>query len=287
MPTTDIRPLSFGELLDRTFTYYRKHFWTFAGIMAIPQILGFLQATLTAFLVLPLRALTAAKPHPGSFKHLSSSLTLVGVTAIFVLLYLILSSLAYGAVTSEVSEVQLGRSLTILECYRRPLKRAGSLVILTVLFLLLVLVGAITIVLPILMCLWYAFAVPVLMEETASPRKALKRSRQLSKGNRGNIFAMAFLMGLMAWIAAAVAGFPLTMVALILALKKLAIPIWLQILTALFQRSAAALTTSLVPIGLALLYYDLRVKKEGYDLQVMMENLGPEKSPGQAFQASV
>jgi len=34
-----------------------------------------------------------------------------------------------------------------------------------------------------------------------------------------------------------------------------------------------------------LLYYDVRVKKEGYDLQVMMENLGPEKSPGQAFQA--
>jgi hypothetical protein len=24
MPTTDIRPLSFGELLDRTFTYYRR-----------------------------------------------------------------------------------------------------------------------------------------------------------------------------------------------------------------------------------------------------------------------
>jgi len=53
----------------------------------------------------------------------------------------------------------------------------------------------------------------------------------------------------------------------------------------LFQRTAGALTTSLAPIGLALLYYDVRVKKEGYDLQVMMENLGPEKSPGQAFQA--
>jgi len=285
MPTTDIRPLSFGELLDRTFTYYRKHLWTFAGIMAIPQLVGFLQATLTAFLVLPLRTSTVAKPNPGAFKDLSSSLTFISIAAMFVPLYLILGSLAYGAVTSEVSEIQLGRSLTIRECYRQPLKRTGSLVVLTVLFLLLLLVGAITIILPILMCLWYAFAVPVLVEEKASPRKALKRSRQLSKGNRGNIFAIAVLMGLIAWIAGTVAGVPFIIVMGTLAMKKLAIPIWLQIVTALFQRMAGALTTSLAPIGLALLYYDVRVKKEGYDLQVMMENLGPEKSPGQAFQA--
>ena len=290
MPTTDIRPLSFGELLDRTFTYYRKHFWTFAGIMAIPQLVIFLQSTLMAILPTLFQLSTVAKPNPGAFKDLSSSLTFsltfVGITAMFVFLYFILGSLAYGAVTSEVSEIQLGRSLTIRESYRLPLKRTGSLVVLTVLFLLLLLVGAITIILPILMCLWYAFAVPVLVEEKASPRNALKRSRQLSKGNRGNIFAIAALMGLIAWIAGTVAGFPFIIVMGTLAMKKLAIPIWLQILSSLCERGVGALTTSLAPIGLALLYYDVRVKKEGYDLQVMMENLGPEKSPGQAFQAT-
>jgi hypothetical protein len=35
----DLHPLSLGELLDRTFTYYRRHFWTLVGIMAIPQVL--------------------------------------------------------------------------------------------------------------------------------------------------------------------------------------------------------------------------------------------------------
>jgi hypothetical protein len=71
-----------------------------------------------------------------------------------------------------------------------------------------------------------------------------------------------------------------------LAVKKVAIPIWLQLLASIFQRGVAALTSSLTPIGLALLYYDVRVKKEGYDLQVMMENLGPEQPPGQTFQAT-
>ncbi|PYV11272.1 MAG: hypothetical protein DMG23_04795, partial [Acidobacteria bacterium] len=38
MATPDLRPLSFGELLDRTFSLYRRHFWVFVGIMAIPQL---------------------------------------------------------------------------------------------------------------------------------------------------------------------------------------------------------------------------------------------------------
>src|SRR5713226_10205336 len=39
MASADLRPLSLGELLDRTFTLYRNHFWLFVGIMAVPQLL--------------------------------------------------------------------------------------------------------------------------------------------------------------------------------------------------------------------------------------------------------
>ncbi|MGH9811917.1 MAG: hypothetical protein ACRD4T_02160, partial [Candidatus Acidiferrales bacterium] len=35
----DLRPLSLGELLDRTFSLYRNHFWLFVGITAIPYLL--------------------------------------------------------------------------------------------------------------------------------------------------------------------------------------------------------------------------------------------------------
>src|SRR5580658_4326837 len=37
METVELRPLSLGELLDRTFSLYRRHFWLFVGIMAIPS----------------------------------------------------------------------------------------------------------------------------------------------------------------------------------------------------------------------------------------------------------
>ena len=40
METAELRPLSLGELLDRTFSLYRNHFWVFVGIMAIPASFG-------------------------------------------------------------------------------------------------------------------------------------------------------------------------------------------------------------------------------------------------------
>ncbi|MGB7283639.1 MAG: hypothetical protein WBE13_15335 [Candidatus Acidiferrum sp.] len=39
MSTLDLRPLSVGELLDRTFSLYRRHFLLFIGISAIPELL--------------------------------------------------------------------------------------------------------------------------------------------------------------------------------------------------------------------------------------------------------
>lgn len=38
MANVDLRPMSLGEVLDRTFTLYREHFLLFAGIMALPYL---------------------------------------------------------------------------------------------------------------------------------------------------------------------------------------------------------------------------------------------------------
>ena len=37
--TTALRPMTLGELLDRTFFLYRGHFLVFAGIVALPQLI--------------------------------------------------------------------------------------------------------------------------------------------------------------------------------------------------------------------------------------------------------
>ena len=39
MDAMELRPLSTGEILDRTFTLYRQNFLLFLGISAIPHVL--------------------------------------------------------------------------------------------------------------------------------------------------------------------------------------------------------------------------------------------------------
>src|SRR5271163_2101998 len=39
MDAMELRPLSTGEILDRTFTLYRRNFLLFLGISAIPHVL--------------------------------------------------------------------------------------------------------------------------------------------------------------------------------------------------------------------------------------------------------
>ena len=42
MDKVELRPLSLGKLLARTFALYRNHFWQFVGIMAIPSLFSIL-----------------------------------------------------------------------------------------------------------------------------------------------------------------------------------------------------------------------------------------------------
>ena len=48
MAALDLRPLSLGELLDRTFFLYRRHFLLFVGIAAIPYSFFFVINLATA-----------------------------------------------------------------------------------------------------------------------------------------------------------------------------------------------------------------------------------------------
>src|SRR2546427_7992289 len=117
MTVTELRPLSLGELLDRTFSYYRSHFWVFVGIMAIPQV----------FLV-GVDLLRQALTRPGSMVGVNSQrseeqfLTLgVGVivgVVIVVVAYAFAYAAALGATTFALSRLHLGQSATIRGAYQ-------------------------------------------------------------------------------------------------------------------------------------------------------------------------
>jgi len=62
------------------------------------------------------------------------------------------------------------------------------------------------------------------------------------------------------------------------ALKAGSAPIWYLILSNLCSVIGSILAAPLQTIGLCLIYYDARVRKEGFDLQRMIDSLAPPVS---------
>ena len=304
MEVPELRPLSLGELLDRTFTYYRRHFWLFVGIMAIPQVL--LVAVNVISQALQGTAVRSAGPAAPVMPQLSVIVGFVVGAIVLLAAYFVLYTLALGATTFAVSEVHLGRATTARAAYRSLRGRVWRIVDLIVTVTIrMVLVLVLMMALPMLFALYpgaaggiamalvfglvmlilyvggaiyavrmllsYACAVPALLLENLKAKAAIKRSVALTRKNLGRVFLIGLLMTLIAWTAAALLQGPFFVAIFVFAARANAPPpIGLTIGMNIAGGVGQALTGPLLMIGLVLLYYDIRVRKEGFDLQLML-----------------
>ncbi len=84
MTALDLRPLSLGELLDRTFFLYRRHFLLFVGIAAIPYSIFFVVQLMTALLPIFARSAASGQAQPGRIAAVAAGGGLLRFVAIFV-----------------------------------------------------------------------------------------------------------------------------------------------------------------------------------------------------------
>jgi hypothetical protein len=132
------------------------------------------------------------------------------------------------------------------------------------------------------MSLRYSLAVPACVVEDLPTGKAIKRSIELSKGSWGRIFVLGLLVGMIRLLLGMLFGFPI----IILAVKHPGQPMamhWL-VLEQLGIFLSNALIGPIYAIGLTLFYYDQRIRKEGFDIEWMMQaaGLAPAATPGLA-----
>ncbi len=107
-----MRPLSTGELLDRTFAIYRSRFWLFAGIAAAS---GAVQLLANAFNLLEQHMLVNRYGF-----HAGAIGTSIG-TSIGVLLFFLAVSVTQAATVYALSEVYLGRDATVGDSLRETI----------------------------------------------------------------------------------------------------------------------------------------------------------------------
>jgi hypothetical protein len=301
----DLRPLTLGELLDRSFSIYRRHFWLFVGIMAIPSILMLMMSLIVQFLQ-PENPALAGPPSEDAdpMMLLPFIIGVVLVVVVGMIVYWITYAIATGAATVAVAQLYRGQTITIQGAYA-PV-RGEAFAIAFLLFLIALRIGGVMFVTaaliglfaagasaltPLLsaaaivfgllvlfvvfvwMMLRYSIAVPALVLEGATATESLERSIDLTKGHIGRVFVVVLFCAIIAYAAMFMFNGPF-IVAAALAGPDTTTAYWLNLTGVVFGSVANALTGSLVIISLAVLYYDLRVRKEGLDLQLMISDLG-------------
>ena len=277
MTALDLRPLSLGELLDRTFFLYRRHFLLFVGIAAIPYSCFFIIKLATDLAPFFIRAVAA-----GSMQSTGFAVTSVGVV-LFKFVAFLVGSLAFlfsvGATVFAVSEIYMGHQISIRESLRRV--RGKTWIIFGVLFLsgLIVVAGFIALIIPgiYLMCR-ICVATPAALLEDIGASDSIRRSFDLTRNFAGRAFMIYMLYFAMVWGVVAVFQFPFMLLMAANATQPQLVILW----TVLMQVGNFVGSTLVAPvstIGFALFYYDLRVRKEAFDLQMMMQAIGDDPMP--------
>jgi hypothetical protein len=254
----ELRPLSIGDILDRTFVLYRRYFPLFLGITAIPQVL-LLAWNLARTLAVSAPALTVA------FGAGNLALTFVGL-----ILTLIAYLFAQGGSVLAVSELYLGRPTSIGTSLKRVWNDFGPLFGVIMLNGLVVGFGYLLLLIPgIYLTCRLLVCVPAALIENRGPRESLGRAFDLTRDNAGRAFVVVLLSVVLTYAATALFVIPFTIATLTAAHD----PNKLRLYAALTQISttvAGILVTPVALIATSIFYYDLRVRKEGFDLEFMM-----------------
>ena len=272
-----LRPLSTGQLLDRAFRLYRQHFLVFLGIVAIVQVpISIAQVALNAQMLG-----VAGGETFGTIGVISTVVIFIGS--------ILVASLATGALTGAVADSYLGTPVSILGSYRRlgrkwlsilgALLLAGLIGMLLLLWLLVPIVGWRS---GIGILAFFEFVViqlipPIIVLERHTGGAAVRRGWDLSRKRFWPVVGFMLVLALLSTIL--VNGPTL----LVVWLLRLMIPDAVGNTQGIFAVTALLPTAISAFFGLVfqplrltaitLLYFDLRVRFEGFDLALLANSL--------------
>jgi hypothetical protein len=281
MPNIDLRPLSLGEILDRTFTLYRRNFVLFLGITALPHLLTLAMNLAQAAVAKP--PVSPIAQTAGRLPNASNGLMAFGIVGLMIglIIYLVTYLLAQGGTVFAVSELYLGRTTTIGASLGRMRGHIANLFGVTMLTGLAMMGGFILLIIPgiYIACRLFA-AVPAALLEDLGARSSLERSWKLTKDFAGRSFVIYVLYVILLYAAIFLFMVPFTVVAVASTKDPTMYRVWfafMQVGTFI----AGTLVGPVFTIAAAVFYFDLRVRKEAFDLQFMMNPSG-SLSPGTA-----
>lgn len=265
-----LRPLEIGDLLDETFRMYRRHFVLFAGISVILAIPS------AALFGLGFGSFFAALSGSGRAGDSSSFTLLFVALAVALFLGILLLPFTHTAVLYAACESAQGRPVTAGGIFSGVMRRYFPLLGYWFLFNQLTAELAVSLCLvPLVFWLWgfitWFVVTPAMFVENVGLGAAFGRSAHLVHGRWWRTFLIFFLL-LVVWLAAYIGLGAFVQLAQYL----LGIFVSQVVATAVATASGqlvVALVNPLMQIAIVLVYFDLRVRKEGLDLFLMASRL--------------
>ena len=300
-PGIDIQPMGIGDILDKSFRLLRQYFWLFFIIVLIPQGCLFL---------ITKGAQMLAGPNAAQSLGLAGGIGIGIGLLVAVPVFVILQFWAMGALIYAVSETYLGHTTSVKESFgamRRLIWKLlgtmilwgifvfGPFMLMGIFFAILIPIAAsggtsswvigILIFIAVGVCIWLFFRLflnwllvdKVVVLEAKGGMAALRRSKELMtssvesgfgkkpKSKGALILFVGFLLA---------AGFQLVF-QIPMSVFMIAAPgnIFVMTIGEILNIGASCLATVFTAIAMILFYYDIRLRKEGFDLRMMAENL--------------
>lgn len=273
MSAPRLRPLGIGEILDVAIKIYWRNARTLLPLVAVVTFPA--QILLNLILVSAggedfLDTNAAGEPQIDT----DELATLFAGFGAAITISFVATTIATGAAYKAVAEAYLGGSPDWRASLTFVLRRLHSLLWLTVLTAVVVVIGFLLCVVPgIYLVVAFTVAVPVLLTEGLRGRRALGRSRRLVRGRWWGTLAIVVLGALLVGIVSAVIQGLVTAISFT---DVGTATLGAFIVGTLSGTISSTLTTPFQAAYTTVLYVDLRVRKEAFDLQLLAQSIGVE-----------
>ncbi len=185
------------------------------------------------------------------------------------ILDLILTLAASATVVMVVSDIYTGKEPDVRRSIEELFSRSGSVLAAGILQGIILVAGLILLVVPAFIFYAWTFAMPaVVMLEGAGAYEAYSRSRALAKG---------YVRHVLATLAMAWASVVVVYVATLLSINVVTELVGIYDLNlSPIDIALRRLAQPLVSVAATVLYYDLRIRQEGFDAQLRAGEMNPE-----------
>jgi len=287
-PLAATQPLPLRLLLDAAVTNVRRHFRAIYLPVAIPVAVA--SGLMPLAQLLMMRTIGMGARTNDARMMLPGMLVFFAAAVLFGLVY----GLGYGALLVASLDALEGRVVSVGRAWLTMLrpKVLGTLI----LSFLAIALGTLLCILPgIYLGLIFCLAIPVMVGEGLFGTRALGRSAELMRYNpqkditadpRAKAFLIFFVGALLGYIVSFAIQLPVAVVQQVMVFRGAASGepadpaalmnsiIWLQVPTSMLGMMAQMAVQLYVSFGLALLFVDIRRRKEGLDLEAAIASIG-------------